>query len=124
MVGWEEDKINIWNIWNIKESEKIMELQRQEKRTFYTARITKSQVVAETKDSILVNVDKKGNKVWINKKFAKASLYTNFINLSFVKEFEYNGYNQNNENDTITGEELIKFLDAKCSDDLETKKTK
>lgn len=94
---------------NISKREKV-ELKKTSKYEFYTAKINKSRVIAETKDAILVVIKDKLS-IWFSKKFVKFSNYSNLLTITFTEDYNYNGYNNEKEIEVI-GKDLIEFFNA------------
>lgn len=97
-----------------------MKLEKK-KIEFKTIKVSKFNVLTETKDSILLKINKY-NKVWISKKYVYASVYTMNLNLSLVDEWEYNGYSYDKDtktfiDDKVLGKDLIAYFTPENSDE-------
>lgn len=89
-------------ITNLKEKNKVYDTEIE------SITLHKGVVVAETKSSILCKVGK--YKVWFNKKFVNASIYTLRLQIGIIGNFEYACEINDNESGFITGKNLIKFF--------------
>ena len=97
------------NVNKTSKREKV-ELKKTNKYEFYTAKINKSRVIAETKDAVLVVIKDKLS-IWFSKKFVKFSNYSNLLTITFTEDYNYNGYNNEKEVEVI-GHDLIEFFNA------------
>lgn len=92
------------------------------KHDFKEFKVLKTDVVAETDKSILVNTDAMESAgIWFNKKYCKGSMYTLYITVSIAKTLDYlyeEDINKKRDKDSkapsVSGEQVMQFFDLKA----------